>query len=464
MLGCSRCRYSLKGCSRCKKPTFTHRGPRQHAASSASGSRAANGSSKGAATSPDDADAAPRPAQRERRRRPHHTPHHLQQHHHYQQYSQQLDDPYQQTLSGAEEEVEDPKALMQGVAFELTQLEQLQQDISTMQHRKRARTQLAADRPEGHGDLAKRLRTSLLGPAGAAGWAPGPAQAEAAAAAAGGGAHQQQHHSSSFAHTLEARVKAFAESGRRSVPTSPGSAKAGGDGFHAAAAAAAPADAAAAAAAQAAKIKAEADLADMAAELGALAAAVSDDGGDTSAGAAAAAGGAAHKQQHQHQQQRSDDSASGFGTPSSSVDTAEAEAAAAAAGSPVLPGGSSKSPGARSRPVSAVKAKAYAHLLLPGVSAREPVPGWQAPASPFGLLEEELWQNPWQLLLGCMLLNKTSGTQVGGRAGRQAGSGATGRLAGRQAGSQQGNRATGRKRGKAAYDWESQQRRRMLCC
>jgi len=32
--------------------------------------------------------------------------------------------------------------------------------------------------------------------------------------------------------------------------------------------------------------------------------------------------------------------------------------------------------------------------------------------SPFGLLEEELWQQPWQLLLGCMLLNKTSGKQV----------------------------------------------------
>jgi hypothetical protein len=352
---------------------------------------------------------------------------------------QQHEDPYsqQQHLSGTEEEAaEDPKALMQGVAYELTQLEQLQQDISTMQHRKRARTQLAAERPEGHSDLAKRLRTSLLGPAGAAGWAPGPAQA---AAAGGAGAHQQQHqhNSSSFANTLEARIRAFGESGRRSLPTSPGSAKAaGGDGPHAAAAA--PADAAAAAAAQAAKVKAEADLADMAAELGALAAAVSDDadGDDTSPGAdttAAAVDGAAHKQQHQQQhrhrqqdqqQQRSDDSAGSYGTPSSSVDTAEAEAGAAAAaaggGSPVSPGGSSKSPGAR-RPTSAVKAKAYAHLLLPGVNPREPVPGWEAPASPFGLLEEEIWHNPWQLLLGCMLLNKTSGKQVSRLARRQAG-------------------------------------------
>jgi methyl-CpG-binding domain protein 4 len=32
--------------------------------------------------------------------------------------------------------------------------------------------------------------------------------------------------------------------------------------------------------------------------------------------------------------------------------------------------------------------------------------------SPFGLLEEELWQDPWRLLLACLLLNKTSGKQV----------------------------------------------------
>jgi methyl-CpG-binding domain protein 4 len=33
--------------------------------------------------------------------------------------------------------------------------------------------------------------------------------------------------------------------------------------------------------------------------------------------------------------------------------------------------------------------------------------------SPFGLLEEELWQQPWRLLLGCLLLNKTTSKQVG---------------------------------------------------
>lgn len=65
------------------------------------------------------------------------------------------------------------------------------------------------------------------------------------------------------------------------------------------------------------------------------------------------------------------------------------------------------------RRTSAPKVKPYAHLVLPGVNPKEAVPGWQAPASPFGLLEEELWQSPWKLLLGCMLLNKTSGKQVG---------------------------------------------------
>ncbi|KAL4427718.1 hypothetical protein ABPG75_001807 [Micractinium tetrahymenae] len=37
---------------------------------------------------------------------------------------------------------------------------------------------------------------------------------------------------------------------------------------------------------------------------------------------------------------------------------------------------------------------------------------WEPPVSPFGLLEEELFEDPWKLLVACMLLNKTSGTQV----------------------------------------------------
>lgn len=37
---------------------------------------------------------------------------------------------------------------------------------------------------------------------------------------------------------------------------------------------------------------------------------------------------------------------------------------------------------------------------------------WEPPVSPYGLLEEELYDDPWKLLTACMLLNKTTGTQV----------------------------------------------------
>lgn len=40
------------------------------------------------------------------------------------------------------------------------------------------------------------------------------------------------------------------------------------------------------------------------------------------------------------------------------------------------------------------------------------VPTWEAPVSPYGLLEEELFTDPWKLLVACMLLNKTTGGQV----------------------------------------------------
>ncbi|KAK9816537.1 hypothetical protein WJX72_001655 [[Myrmecia] bisecta] len=37
---------------------------------------------------------------------------------------------------------------------------------------------------------------------------------------------------------------------------------------------------------------------------------------------------------------------------------------------------------------------------------------WEPPQSPFGLIEEQLYDNPWKLLLACLLLNKTTGVQV----------------------------------------------------
>ena len=54
------------------------------------------------------------------------------------------------------------------------------------------------------------------------------------------------------------------------------------------------------------------------------------------------------------------------------------------------------------------------------VGARPPVLGdprvsvFEPPASPYGLIEEQLYDNPWKLLAACILLNKTAASQVGG--------------------------------------------------
>ena len=37
---------------------------------------------------------------------------------------------------------------------------------------------------------------------------------------------------------------------------------------------------------------------------------------------------------------------------------------------------------------------------------------WEPPQSPYGLIEEQLFGNPWKLLVACILLNKTSVIQV----------------------------------------------------
>jgi hypothetical protein len=39
---------------------------------------------------------------------------------------------------------------------------------------------------------------------------------------------------------------------------------------------------------------------------------------------------------------------------------------------------------------------------------------YEAPASPYGLIEEQLYDNPWKLLVACILLNKTSISQASG--------------------------------------------------
>lgn len=49
---------------------------------------------------------------------------------------------------------------------------------------------------------------------------------------------------------------------------------------------------------------------------------------------------------------------------------------------------------------------AFDHLLDP----KECI--WEPPVSPHGLIEELLYWDPWKLLVACILLNKTTGTQV----------------------------------------------------
>ena len=43
---------------------------------------------------------------------------------------------------------------------------------------------------------------------------------------------------------------------------------------------------------------------------------------------------------------------------------------------------------------------------------RMKVRAWRPPVSPYGLLEEDFYDEPWKLLLSCILLNKTSAVQV----------------------------------------------------
>ncbi|KAL4444605.1 hypothetical protein ABPG77_002422 [Micractinium sp. CCAP 211/92] len=76
--------------------------------------------------------------------------------------------------------------------------------------------------------------------------------------------------------------------------------------------------------------------------------------------------------------------------------------------SPKVSAPAGRSPPAALRPASEASAAAAA-------AEEEPDPRvclWEPPASPYGLLEEELFDDPWKLLVACMLLNKTSGAQV----------------------------------------------------
>ncbi|KAL3693436.1 hypothetical protein R1sor_007087 [Riccia sorocarpa] len=47
--------------------------------------------------------------------------------------------------------------------------------------------------------------------------------------------------------------------------------------------------------------------------------------------------------------------------------------------------------------------------ICPGSHVRDE--NWEPPPSPFGLIQESLYKDPWKVLLSCMLLNKTAGRQ-----------------------------------------------------
>ena len=62
---------------------------------------------------------------------------------------------------------------------------------------------------------------------------------------------------------------------------------------------------------------------------------------------------------------------------------------------------------------SADAAAAPQSRVRPAVADPPRISLWVPPASPYSLIEEVLYVDPWKLLLACMLLNKTNAKQVG---------------------------------------------------
>lgn len=67
----------------------------------------------------------------------------------------------------------------------------------------------------------------------------------------------------------------------------------------------------------------------------------------------------------------------------------------------------------RQRPTTTRQTSRHFEIAAPPPRLRPVAPaGWAPPRSPFHLVEEWLWHRPWQLLVGCILLNKTAARQV----------------------------------------------------
>ena len=106
----------------------------------------------------------------------------------------------------------------------------------------------------------------------------------------------------------------------------------------------------------------------------------------------------------------SEDGSSPLALRSSSSSTAAKRRKKKLSSSPPLGGGGGGVGAGDPSPSPSPTQKKLRHRLFSDVDAR--VATWEPPVSPFGLVEEELFSQPWRLLVACMLLNKTTANQV----------------------------------------------------
>ncbi|CAM6037598.1 unnamed protein product [Sphagnum compactum] len=68
-------------------------------------------------------------------------------------------------------------------------------------------------------------------------------------------------------------------------------------------------------------------------------------------------------------------------------------------------------PAKKMRKVQHIQVQHIEEVIAPGARLSSDVK-WIPPVSPYGLIQEQLYQDPWKVLVACMLLNKTGGRQM----------------------------------------------------
>jgi hypothetical protein len=68
-------------------------------------------------------------------------------------------------------------------------------------------------------------------------------------------------------------------------------------------------------------------------------------------------------------------------------------------------------PAKKMRKVQHIQVQHIEEVIAPGARLSSDVK-WIPPVSPYGLIQEQLYRDPWKVLVACMLLNKTGGRQV----------------------------------------------------